>query len=161
MIRLRVLYIFMLFVTAISFTSVVFSQEPNGDISEFMQLSTEGKVKITQPEALHNRLKYQEIHKEDTKGETSTSVGYRIQVFADSNQRTAKNQAQTRERNIATKFPELKVYLLFKSPSWRVRVGDFKTRSEAEQVMQDIKTEFPDYANEMMVVVDKINLLGK
>ena len=93
-----------------------------------------------------------------SKGKKIQTVGYRIQVFSDNNQRTAKAQAQARERNISVQFPELRVYRLYKSPSWRVRVGDFKTRNEAEQVMQEIKEAFPAYASEVTIVVDKINL---
>ena len=50
---------------------------------------------------------------------------------------------------------------MYKSPSWRVRVGDFKSRGEAEQVMQEIKDAFPSYAGEVLVVVDRINLQEK
>lgn len=135
------------------------AQESAKVISDYIENTSGGKVKITQPEALRARLMPKLVTEEaETAEEVTKAVGYRIQVFSDNNQRTAKAQAQARERNIATQFPELNVYLLYKSPSWRVRVGDFKTRSEAEQVMHEIKEAFPAYAGEVTVVVDRINL---
>lgn len=128
-------------------------------ISDYIENTTSGKVKIIQSDSLRNRLIPKPIVEvAEGSGEVKKAVGYRIQVFSDNNQRTAKAQAQARERNISVQFPELRVYRLYKSPSWRVRVGDFKTRNEAEQVMQEIKEAFPAYASEVTIVVDKINL---
>ncbi|MBQ7941970.1 MAG: SPOR domain-containing protein [Muribaculaceae bacterium] len=153
------LYILLMFVCAVS---IAIAQEPLQVISDYLMEQTRGNVTVVQPEALRERLKHKKDTSEVVEGTHETSaVGYRIQVFSDNNQRTAKSNAQVRERNIATQFPELKVYLLYKSPTWRVRVGDFKTRGEAEQIMHEIKSAFPAYANEMTVVVDRINLPEK
>lgn len=151
-----------LLLAVMCFAAMSFAQEPSAVISDYMEKSSGGKVTITQPDALRERLKPQKHNSGSVSDEVATTtVGYRVQVFSDNNQRTAKGQAQARERNVAARFPELNVYLLYKSPSWRVRVGDFKTRGEAEQVMHEIKTEFPAYASEVTVVVDKINLSEK
>ena len=42
-----------------------------------------------------------------------------------------------------------------------MRVGDFRTRGDAEQVMKEIKEVFPAYASEVTIVVDKINIEEK
>ena len=39
-----------------------------------------------------------------------------------------------------------------------MRVGDFVTREEALEMMQQLKKEFPSYAREMIVVKDRINV---
>ena len=143
---------------------LVCAQEPATVISDYLEAKSEGKVTVNQPSALRERLIQKQTTGEsaETAGdEVKTAVGYRIQVFSDNNPRTAKSQAQARERNISARFPELSVYLLYKSPSWRVRVGDFKTQGQATQVMQEIKDAFPSYASEVKVVVDKINLREK
>lgn len=145
------------------FSCMAIAQTHGTVITDYLENNSAGKVAIKQPEDMRARLKYKNnIKNENIEVEEVTkAVGYRIQVFSDSNQRTAKSQAQARERNIVAQFPHLKVYLLYKSPSWRVRVGDFKSRGEAEQVMHEIKEAFPSYAGEVMVVVDKINLQEK
>lgn len=145
------------------FGSMVAAQTSSDIITDYLSNNSQGKVTINQPENLKSRLKQKKMSEnENVSSEESTKgVGYRVQVFSDNNQRTAKSQAQSRERNIQAQFPDLKVYLMYKSPSWRVRVGDYKSRGEAEQVMQEIKEAFPSYAGEVMVVVDRINLQEK
>ncbi len=141
------------------FTSV--AQEPTLIISDYIEQAWSEKIKIIQPKELKERLKPVQKTEEPAESEENSIVGYRVQVFSDNNQRTAKKQAQVRKDNISARFPEMDVYLIYKSPLWRVRVGDFKTRGEAEQVMLEIKKEFPAYASEITVVVDKINLPDK
>ena len=83
-------------------------------------------------------------------------MGYRIQVFSDRNQRTAKSEALSRERNIKEAFPEMGTYITYDAPSWRLRVGDFRTRDEAASRLAELKELFPGY-DEMIIVVDLIN----
>lgn len=133
------------------------------NISNYIENRSNGLISINQPEQLYERLnKSKQTISENSISDTENNiVGYRIQVFSDNNQRTAKSMAQSRERQITTEFSDLSVYLIYKSPSWRVRVGDFKTRGEAEQVMHEIRTKFPSFASEITIVVDKINLIEK
>ena len=86
-------------------------------------------------------------------------VGYRIQVFSDRNQRTAKGEALTKERSIKEAFPEMGTYITYDAPSWRLRVGDFRTRDEAVIRLGELREMFPGYAGEMIIVVDVINTL--
>ena len=85
------------------------------------------------------------------------AVGYRIQVFSDRNQRTAKGEALSKERNIKASFPDMGTYISYDAPSWRLRVGDFRTREEAKVQLDELRELFPGYANEMIIVVDVIN----
>ncbi len=86
------------------------------------------------------------------------SVGYRIQAYTDNNQRTAKASAQQRARAIAMKFPQYRSYISYNAPSWRLRIGDFKSRSEAQAALARIRSVFPSYAREMTIVRDHINV---
>lgn len=145
------------------FSTMVVAQTSSGVITDYLKYNSQEKVVVNQPEGMQTRLNpKRNMGSDNVLGEEASKVvGYRIQVFSDNNQRTAKSQAQSREQNILARFPDYKVYLIYKSPSWRVRVGDFKSRGEAEQVMQEIKEAFPSYAGEVMVVVDRINLPEK
>jgi hypothetical protein len=66
-------------------------------------------------------LKYKERLK------NSTRKGFRIQVFS-GNQRA---QAMKIRTEILSLYPDTRVYLIYKQPTFRVRVGDFLTRDEA------------------------------
>lgn len=86
------------------------------------------------------------------------SVGYRVQVFADNNARTAKTEARQRERAILQAFPEYGTYVSYASPYWRLRVGDFRSQYEADKAATEIKRQFPRYAREVRVVRDRVNV---
>ena len=82
-----------------------------------------------------------------------------IQVFSDRNQRTAKGEALSKERSIKESFPEMGTYITYDAPSWRLRVGDFRTRDEAAARLAELREAFPGFAGEMIIVVDVINTL--
>ncbi|MCY5908922.1 SPOR domain-containing protein, partial [Salmonella enterica subsp. enterica serovar 1,4,[5],12:i:-] len=50
---------------------------------------------------------------------------------------------------------DLNVYNQFRQPRFRVKVGDFTSRVEANYILNDLKQIFPN----AMVVPDQINLL--
>lgn len=85
-------------------------------------------------------------------------VGFRIQAYTDNNPKTAKSAAQKRARDIAMKFPQYRSYITYKAPAWRLRIGDFKTRGEAQAALARIKKIYPNYAREMVIVRDRINI---
>jgi hypothetical protein len=41
------------------------------------------------------------------------------------------------------KYPDIGVYLTWKAPNFKVRVGDFGTRMEAEGFLNKIKKDYP------------------
>lgn len=88
----------------------------------------------------------------------SRGVGFRIQAYTDNNPRTAKAAAQRRARDIAMKFPQYRSYISYKAPAWRLRIGDFKTQREAQAALQRIKSVYPKFAREMVIVRDRINV---
>lgn len=79
------------------------------------------------------------------------SVAWRVEVFAD-NSRNAKNQATARRRNMQQRFPQYPSALEYESPFWRVNVGAFNSRSEAEAAMSEIRSAFPAYAPYLRIV---------
>lgn len=86
------------------------------------------------------------------------SVGYRIQAYTDNNPKTAKAAAQQRARDIAMKFPQYRSYISYKAPAWRLRIGDFKTQQDAKAALNRIKSVYPKFAREMVIVRDRINI---
>lgn len=85
------------------------------------------------------------------------TVGFRVQVYADNNARSAKVEARQRERAIGQQFPAYSTYVSYASPYWRLRVGDFPTQYDAEKAASEIRKAFPRYAREVRVVRDRIN----
>lgn len=79
-------------------------------------------------------------------------TGYRVRIFFDNkqNSRTASEAAMSR---FQTAYPGHGVYRSFASPYFKVTVGDFRTKSEAMQMMRRIKADFPS----AFVVRENIN----
>ena len=68
--------------------------------------------------------------------ENSTGIGFRIQLY---------NGNETRAYKIKNEFQvefKLKATLLYESPEWKVRVGNYKTRLEADRALLEISKKF-------------------
>ena len=114
---------------------------------------------IEMPDALSERLNYEEPKTDENVGRPRNGMaGYRVQVFSDNNQRTAKNEARSKSRSIGSRFPKYRTYVSYTSPYWRLRVGDFRTRQEATAAADELREAFPSYSKEIRVVRDRINL---
>lgn len=84
--------------------------------------------------------------------------GYKIQAFSGNNQRTSKNEAYYKQGLVNSSFPEHETVVSFDSPFWRLRVGNFKSRGEANEVLKIMKTAFPAFGKEMYIVVDEVKI---
>ncbi|HOS17361.1 MAG TPA: SPOR domain-containing protein [Bacteroidales bacterium] len=68
--------------------------------------------------------------------------GYRVQIFFDSGN-NSRIQATNIRNEFASRFPKISTYIIFKEPNFRVRVGDFRTRSDARGFQQLIVPMYP------------------
>lgn len=78
--------------------------------------------------------------------------GYRVEIFF-SSALNAKENALEKKVEFLSKYPEYNVHVLFVAPNFRVRVGDFRTKSEAWKLYEEIKDDY----RAAFVVKDKIN----
>jgi hypothetical protein len=65
--------------------------------------------------------------------------GYRILIM-NTNDRNKATDAKTK---MYQEFPELRAYLQWQAPFFKLKVGDFKTRAEADEYLEEIKRVFP------------------
>jgi hypothetical protein len=80
-----------------------------------------------------------QINELTTRDSRRNIPGYRIQV-AKSNDR---NQVFAIKTKIYQSYPELKSYLLYQPPNYKLNVGNFKTPEEAEPYLQKFTRDFP------------------
>jgi hypothetical protein len=80
----------------------------------------------------------------------ASANGYRVQIFVGSNRTDAYN-AQSKFNGL---YPELKTYITYSEPNFKVRAGDFRTRLEASKLMEQIRSQFTS----VFIIYDKINL---
>jgi hypothetical protein len=72
-----------------------------------------------------------------------TIDGFRIQLYSGSGS-ASKKEAQDAKSAAMSAFPDQKVYLTFTAPFWRVRVGNFRNKSESLPVYYRLKRTFPN-----------------
>lgn len=70
-------------------------------------------------------------------------AGWRIQIFFDAGA-NSKKKASDILNQFTIRYPETQAYLSFKEPYYRVRVGDFRSRLEAEGFLRKIQAEYPN-----------------
>lgn len=68
--------------------------------------------------------------------------GYRVRIFFD-NRQSARADSDMAIRRFESAYPGIAAYRSYVNPYFKVTVGDFRTKSEAMQLLQQIKTEFP------------------
>jgi len=71
-------------------------------------------------------------------GRKVTGRGYRVQIFSGSN-RTEAYSAQARFKQI---YKDINTYLSYEQPNYRVKVGDFTNRSQAQALTNQLKRDF-------------------
>lgn len=108
-----------------------------------------GNVNLNQDERIEQLIQRQkEIHSAD-----STIDGFRIQIFMESGN-DAVELANVAMEEFKEKYPEMPIYLVFGQPYYRLRVGDFRTRLEAEKAFQTISQDY----KKAFVTSDRIQL---
>ncbi|MDR0538221.1 MAG: SPOR domain-containing protein [Tannerellaceae bacterium] len=121
-----------------------------------------GKVIIDQPSGIRNLVGSQIIGEIKTTNDGRSYIqyqGFRVQIFSGNEQRTAKEEALKREREIKDAMPDLNTYVNFDAPFWRLRVGDFTSREEAYDVQIRLMQLLPKYKKETYIVKEEIKLL--
>ena len=68
-----------------------------------------------------------------------TIDGYKVQAFAGGNTREDRKKAERTANNIRAQFPNVSVSAHFYSPRWVCRVGNYRTREEAQHMLSALK----------------------
>jgi hypothetical protein len=76
-------------------------------------------------------------------------MGYRVQVFYGSDRREVFSE-QTRFNGL---YPSQNTYITYKQPNYYLRVGDFRTRLDAQRFLNELRPNFPT----LFIFREKIN----
>lgn len=110
-----------------------------------------GRVEVVKDARVDTLIaRWNELNK--TGGGTAVRLsnwGYRVQIFTGSNRNTAFN-AQNKFQDM---YPGMRTYISYRDPNYKVLAGDFRTRLEAQKMMQELKPYFTG----MFIIGGKIN----
>lgn len=70
-----------------------------------------------------------------------TMSGFRVQIFMEIGNE-AVDRAHRVKREFEASHPELPIYLSYEQPYYRLRVGDFRSRIEAEKYLRILKPQY-------------------
>ena len=131
------------------------AQERTQEQDIFTQITTQssgGNVTITQPNWLRNL-----VGKTFHTARSSVRTGYRIQVYT-SNMRGAKQEAYRLASQVRGAAPELSAYVTYSAPFWRLSVGDYGSRQEAQQQLNALRASHPRLMREAYIVREKVRI---
>lgn len=146
--------VLLLSVTVLS--SSLVAQERTQEQDIFTQITTQssgGNVTITQPNWLRNLVGKTTFHT----SRASVRTGYRIQVYT-SNMRGAKQEAYRLASQVRGAAPELSAYVTYSAPFWRLSVGDYGSRQEAQQQLNALRASHPRLMREAYIVREKVRI---
>ena len=65
--------------------------------------------------------------------------GYRVQVYSGGNSRADRQRAETAGAVMKANFPDQPIYTHFYSPSWKCRMGNYKSQAEAQAYLSRVR----------------------
>ncbi|HEY1025023.1 MAG TPA: SPOR domain-containing protein [Sphingobacteriaceae bacterium] len=127
-----------LFILALVLTSNSFGQTP-------------GAVTVIRDPKIDSLIaKRIELNRESAHGALITTQGFRVQIFSGAD-RSEAYEAQSRFK---ARYPLMGSYISYIQPNYKIRVGDFRTRMEAEKFMNELRPHYPS----LFIISEQINL---
>lgn len=80
---------------------------------------------------------------------STSGYGYRVQIYNGS----SRKEAYDVQSRFINQFQGTRTYISYAEPNYKVRVGDFRTRIEAEKLLQELKGKFTS----LFIIPGKIN----
>lgn len=102
--------------------------------------SDSGKVQIGKDPRLDLLIQKQiAINEETTRDSRRSMPGFRIQVINSPD----RNKVFAAKTKMYQEFPDMKPYLMYQAPNYKLKVGNFKTQEEAEDAQKELSKLFP------------------
>ena len=94
------------------------------------------QIVFSQEEKTDNQL-IVELNNKKIEFNKAYGYGYRIQLYNGFEVEAKKIRAEFR-----IQYPEVKTYLVYRQPEWKIQVGSYKTKLEADRALLVIKKKF-------------------
>lgn len=101
---------------------ILLSQENEGDL----RVESSASVK----ELIAQKIAYNK--------EQNSYPGYKIQIYYGS-----EKECYEIKDEFTSLFPDIPTSIIFSTPQWKLQVGEYRSRLEADKSIQSIKKEYP------------------
>ena len=119
-------------------------------LPSLLSAQTRGKVEVDKNPKVDSLIGNYLVGGKTSNGNTPSSDGFRVQIYNGSD----RKGAYAAQAKFQDKYPTVPTYLTYREPNFKVHVGDYRSRLEAEKMMEDLK----DYFASLFIIEEKINL---
>lgn len=118
----------------------------------FSFAQTRGQVEVIKDPRIDTLIAHRLLAAKSPLEKTSNSsgYGYRVQFFVGS----SRNEIYAKQAQFNKMHPDLRTYIIYQEPNYKIKAGDFRTRLEAQKLMRDLRPQFPT----LFLVSEKINV---
>ena len=95
---------------------------------------SEGDLRVETPAAVDELVAQKIAYNK----EQNSYSGYKIQIYYGS-----EKECYEIKDEFTALFPEIPTSIIFSTPQWKLQVGEYRTRLEADKSIQSIKKEYP------------------
>jgi len=117
-----------------------------------LPLAADAQVDIVRDRRLDLLMqKQEELNRKAYMDNNRTGPGFRILVVSTND----RNQALAVKTTLMREFPEQKTYLMYQSPHFKIHIGNFRTRKDADALRRQIMGIYP---NGVIVIPSTVEL---
>ncbi len=127
---------FILTFAAFIFSTTCFSQK---DTAWIIPVDSNSVIVHKDPRLDLLVKKQANINETTSRDSRRTDKGFRLMIISTNN----RDEALAAKTKVYTFFPDLKAYMWYQSPYFRVKAGNFKERKDAEAYQRRLNTYFP------------------
>lgn len=112
---------------------------------------TRGQVEVIKDPRIDSLIAHRLLSAKSPSGKigSASGFGYRVQFFVGSN----RNEIYAKQAEFNEMHPDLRTYITYQEPNYKIKAGDFRTRLEAQKLVHDLRPQFPT----LFIISEKIN----
>jgi hypothetical protein len=133
----QIITLFISFLTITSYSQTY--NRADADTNGKSAVDTSSVIVHTDPRLEMLVKKQAQINEVTSRDSRRTDKGFRLMIISTN----SRDEAMAAKTKVYTYFPELKAYLWYQSPYFRVKAGNFKDRKDAEAFQKRMNTYFP------------------
>ncbi|MBC7758257.1 MAG: SPOR domain-containing protein, partial [Phormidesmis sp. FL-bin-119] len=104
-------------------------------LTQFAGAQEKGRVIVIKDPQIDSLIsKRLALSRATVSGNSVTILGFRVQIFSG----LGREQAYAEQTRFKSLYPNITSYVSYTQPNYRVRVGDFRTKLEAQKFMNEL-----------------------
>lgn len=111
-----------------------FSQREHGKVD----LIEDAMIPILQQKRIEFATEPDPEPVERKSGTKGTALGFRVQIYTG----PSRSEAYAAQSRFQRMYSDISTYVSYTQPNYRVKVGDFRSRSEAQAIMRELRKDF-------------------